>query len=267
MTNKNIEKISVDIIIPVYNEEKILKKSVKQLMGFLKKRFRYDWKIVIADNASIDKTQEVGEALQKKYNKVKYVRIPQKGRGRALRKTWLDSKADIVSYMDVDLSTQLDAFPVMISALVNGFDVGTGSRLMSYAAVKRSLKREILSRGYNLLVRMFLNTHFSDAQCGFKAVRKDVARKLIPLIKDDEWFFDTELLVLAEKKGYRIFEIPVGWIEDKDSRVHIRKTVTDYIKSLFRMRVGLFEKGYGKHEISSMGAKFLKLRKRLGNKK
>jgi glycosyltransferase involved in cell wall biosynthesis len=230
-----MQKIKVDIVVPVCNEERILEKNINSLREFLLKNPLYEWKIIIAENASTDKTPCISKRISSKFKNVFYLHINKKGRGYALKKAWLESKSDIVSYMDADLSTRLKNFLTMISAINNGFDVALGSRLLHSSTVKRSLKRKILSRGYNFLVRLFLNTKFSDAQCGFKALRKDVANKLIPLVKDNEWFFDTELLVLAEKEGYRLFEVPVHWVEHDRSSVNIPKTILAMSKNLLRL--------------------------------
>ena len=167
------------------------------------------------------------------------MRIPRKGRGGALKQVWLESPAEFVTYMDVDLSTNLNAFPHMLASLRNGSDVVIGSRLMTGADTTRSLKREILSRGYNVLVRLFFGTRFTDAQCGFKGVRREAARRLVPHVEDHRWFFDTELLVLAEKSGHSIGEVPVDWIEDLDTRVQLLRTIWDDLVALFRLRATL----------------------------
>jgi len=227
---------TVDVVIPVYNEERALAQSVATLRQFLEQNMPRSWKIVIADNASIDKTWEVAQDLAQRYPDVAALHIDQKGRGRALRHSWLQSSADIVSYMDVDLSTDLKAFPPLIQAVEDGYDIAIGSRFLRGSRVKRSFKREFTSRSYNLIIKAMFWTKFSDAQCGFKALSRKAARELLPLTKDNEWFFDTELLILAEKKGSRIKEIPVVWVEDPDSRVHIIKTVRDDLKGLLRMR-------------------------------
>ena len=227
---------SVDVVIPVYNEQHVLAQSVATLRQFLGQNLPQSWKIVLADNASIDKTWEVAQELAQRYPDVAAIHIDQKGRGRALRHSWLQSSADIVSYMDVDLSTDLKAFPPLIQAIEDGYDIAIGSRFLRGSRVKRSFKREFTSRSYNLIIKAMFWTKFSDAQCGFKALSRKAARELLPLTKDNEWFFDTELLILAEKKGSRIKEIPVVWVEDPDSRVHIIKTVRDDLKGLLRMR-------------------------------
>ena len=227
---------SVDVVVPVYNEEKALPKCVSILHDFLSNNLSRPWQIVIADNGSEDGTLSVAGELSQQYSNVTYVHLDLKGRGRALRKTWLESDADIVSYMDVDLSTGLDAFPELLESIDGGYDVAVGSRLMSGSKIKRSLKREITSRGYNLLIKMMFCSGFTDAQCGFKAVKREAVRELVPLIKDQAWFFDTELLLLAKMKGYRIKDVPVEWVEDADTRVRIVNTAWEDIKGLFRLR-------------------------------
>jgi glycosyltransferase involved in cell wall biosynthesis len=227
---------SVDIVVPVLNEEEVLARSVGILNDYLSEHLSCRWRIVVADNGSTDGTPAVAEALSQQYVNVGHIRLEQRGRGRALRKAWLESDADIVSYMDVDLSTGLDAFPELIRALGEGYDVAIGSRLTSGSRVRRGLKREVTSRGYNLLIKAMFFAGFSDAQCGFKAVKRDVALELVPLIKDQAWFFDTELLLLAEMKGYRIKEVPVEWVEDADTRVRIARTAWEDMKGLLRLR-------------------------------
>jgi glycosyltransferase involved in cell wall biosynthesis len=230
----------VDVVVPVYNEEKALPQSIPELRAFLKgPDFPYEWRIVIADNASIDKTPDVSRKLESEFpGEVKYVRIERKGRGFALKTTWGQSDADIMSYMDVDLSTGLEAFPALIKAIAeDSYGVSTGTRLHRDSKVDRSLQRTTLSRGYNLIIKAMLFTRFSDAQCGFKAISREVAQKVLPLIQDNNWFFDTELLVLAEKMGYRIKDVPVRWIEDRDTRVKIGSTITEDLRGLWRMRM------------------------------
>ncbi len=226
------------VTIPVYNEEKALPVSIPMLHAFLSEHMAaYDWAIEIADNASIDRTPEVSRGLAQQFERVRYLRLEQKGRGRALKRSWTGCNADIVSYMDVDLSTNLESFPPMIDALAHGgYDIGTGSRLMKGANTVRSFKREFISRTYNIMVKAMFFTRFSDAQCGFKAVTRQVVNVLMPHIEDNVWFFDSELLIIGEKNGYRIFDVPVKWIEDLDTRVKIVKTAVDDIKGLLRVR-------------------------------
>lgn len=231
--------VRVDAVIPVYNEEHVLQGSVETLRAFLQDRpdFPYDWRIVIADNASSDRTLDIARQLADEYPDVRYIHLPQKGRGRALRAAWLASDADVVSYMDVDLSTKLDYYPPLIRAIAEEhYDVATGSRLAAGAQTARSPRRELISRSYNLIVKAMFFTRFSDAQCGFKAVNRRVIEELLPLIEDQAWFFDSELLILAEKLGYRIKDIPVAWDEDPDTRVKIVSTAWEDLRGLARLR-------------------------------
>ena len=229
---------SVDIVIPVYNEEHVLAESVAALHKFLAQGFAHQYRIVVADNASTDGTLAVAQKLAQKHTDVASLHIPQKGRGRALRAAWLASPADILSYMDVDLSTDLAAFPPLVEAIASeGYDIAIGSRLARGADIRRSLRREVTSRSYNVMIKGLFFTRFSDAQCGFKAVSRRAVQELVPLIENNEWFFDTELLILAEKARYRIKEIPVRWLEDPDTRVNVPKTVWEDVRGLLRLRL------------------------------
>ncbi len=228
---------SVDVVVPVYNEEQDLEASINTLRAFLAQRCPYHWRIVIADNASVDGTLDLARRLAAEHPQVTYLHLDQKGRGRALRRAWLDSDADIVSYMDVDLSTDLEAFLPLIDALAQeGYHVAIGSRLKAGARVARQLKREIISRCYNLLIKLMFRNRFSDAQCGFKALTRQAVQDLVPMVEDQAWFFDSELLLRAEQKGYEIYEVPVGWVDDPDSRVNIAQTAWGDLKGLFRVR-------------------------------
>jgi glycosyltransferase involved in cell wall biosynthesis len=231
---------TVDVVIPVLNEQEQLRQSVETLRTFLIDSCPYAWRIVVADNASTDATPRICAELKEQYpGQVDFIRLEQKGRGRALRMAWSQSTADVVCYMDVDLSTNLRAFPPLLAALIHSdYDLATGSRLMHGAIVTRQWKREIISRAYNLLIRLLFWHRFRDAQCGFKGVTRRALEDLLPQVKDQAWFFDTELLLKGERQGYRIFELPVEWIEDLDTRVNIIKTATEDIKGLLRVRFG-----------------------------
>ncbi len=232
--------VMVDVVIPVYNEEEALEASIATLSGYLGAHCPYRWRIVVADNASTDGTPEVGRRLAEASARVDYMRLEQKGRGRALRYAWSHSPADVLCYMDVDLSTDLDCFMPLIQPLAEGrYGVAIGSRLAPGAKVTRGLKRDAISRIYNLIVKaMFPRKRFSDAQCGFKAVTQAAARELLPVVKDQAWFFDSELLLKAEARGYRIHEVPVKWVDDPGSRVRIAKTAWEDLKGLWRVRWG-----------------------------
>ena len=231
---------SVEVVIPVYNEEKDLPDSISTLHQFLEQNLSYEWRILVADNGSTDSTLAVAQNLSREYERVNYLHLEQKGRGRALHRAWLESDADILSYMDVDLSTDLEAFPKLVDAIAKKeYDIAIGSRLMSASrVVHRTAGRELTSRSYNLIIKTMFFVRFTDAQCGFKAIRRSAARRLVPLIKDRGWFFDSELLILAEKNGYRIKEVPVKWTDDPDSRVNVVKTAYGDLKGLLRLRFG-----------------------------
>jgi len=235
---------TVDIVIPVYNEEVALPRCVATLREYLETTCPYVWSITLANNASRDGTPAVAEALASEDPRVRTFSLAEKGRGRALRTAWLASEADIVAYMDVDLSTDLESFLPLVEPLAQGeADVAIGSRLRDGARVTRSLKRESISRAYNLLLKTAFGSGFSDAQCGFKALRRDVALTLLPEVENQEWFFDTELLLLAEAKGFRLHEVPVAWVEDRDSRVKIIPAVLEDLKGMWRVRSGRVHSG------------------------
>ncbi|MDT3396475.1 bifunctional glycosyltransferase family 2/GtrA family protein [Streptomyces sp. B1866] len=227
----------LDVVIPVYNEEKDLESCVLRLHEHLTRTFPYyGFRITIADNASTDTTPLIAARLAATMERVASVRLEQKGRGRALRTVWSQSDAPVLAYMDVDLSTDLNALLPLVAPLMSGHsDLAIGSRLASGSRVVRGRKREFISRAYNLILRGSLAARFSDAQCGFKAIRKDVAERLLPLVEDTGWFFDTEMLVLAERAGLRIHEVPVDWVDDPNSTVHIVRTATDDLKGVWRV--------------------------------
>ncbi|HJU74418.1 MAG TPA: dolichyl-phosphate beta-glucosyltransferase [Gemmatimonadaceae bacterium] len=227
----------VDVVIPVLNEAHVLARSVEMVRAFLTEHLGCRWRVVVVDNGSTDGTDTIARQLSREYSDVQFIQLPQRGRGRALRQAWTQSDADIMCYTDVDLSTELVALPKMVQAIaVDGFDLATGSRLLPQSRTTRSAKREFISRCYNMFVKAVLWTSFSDAQCGFKAISRNACAALVPEVHDQGWFFDTELLTLAEKRGYLIADIPVRWVEDDDSRVKIVKTAWDDIKGVFRVR-------------------------------
>lgn len=230
----------VDVVIPVYDEAAGLAASVRRLHRYLSSDLPLSWTITIADNASTDATLDVARELAAELEggpvPIRVLHLDRKGRGRALRAAWTTSDAAVVAYMDVDLSTDLDALLPLVAPLVTGHsDVAIGTRLAGSAQVVRGPRREVISRIYNRIVRSVLRTSFSDAQCGFKAVRADIARDLLPLVTDDAWFFDTELLAVAEHNGLRIHEVPVDWVDDPDSRVDVAATARDDLVGLARL--------------------------------
>ncbi|MEU5479087.1 glycosyltransferase [Streptomyces mirabilis] len=232
-----VRQRSVEIVVPVHNEAHVLGDSIGRLHAYLEASFPFPFRITVADNASTDATWQAATGLTARLPHVHAVHLEAKGRGRALKYVWSRSEADVVAYMDVDLSTGLDGFLPLVAPLLSGHsDLAIGSRLHRQAAVVRGPKREFISRSYNLLLKLGLAARFSDAQCGFKAVRTEVFRVLAPHIEDNTWFFDTELLVLAERNRLRIHEVPVDWVDDPDSRVDIVATAVDDLKGMGRMQ-------------------------------
>lgn len=226
----------VEVVVPVHNEERVLAASVERLHAYLADTLPYPFRITVADNASTDATWPVARDLAARHPRVRAVRLRDKGRGRALRHVWGTSDADVVAYMDVDLSTDLDAFLPLVAPLISGHsDLAIGSRLTRGSAVVRGPRREIISRCYNLLLRTALAARFTDAQCGFKAARTEIVQALLPSVEDEEWFFDTELLLLAERNGLRIHEVPVDWVDDPDSRVDVLRTARDDLRGMARV--------------------------------
>ncbi len=227
----------VNVVIPVYNEERVLEPAIRELISFLSARLAFRFEVVIAENGSTDRTFEVANRLTAEFPFLQVIHLEEKGRGMALKRAWSRSKADVLSYMDVDLSSDLETFPALVEPLASGHkDIATGSRLLRPELTSRRLKREFISRSYNFLIKAMFRTTFSDAQCGFKAITRSAAQVLLPQIEDTGWFFDTELLILAEKQGYRIFDLPIQWIERRESHVRIFRTAVDDIKGLIRIR-------------------------------
>lgn len=231
------KKISLNIVVPVYNEEKELQASVETLASYCAKNLLdFSWHITIADNASTDHTYEIAQTMARENPKIRAVHLDQKGRGRAVKYVWQKHVADINAYMDVDLSSDLKHFPPLLRSLTRGYDLSIGTRNAWGARVYgRSFLRTLTSKTYIHLIKLFFWVHFSDAQCGFKAVSRRVVRDLIPRVLDNEWFFDTELLVISEKTGYRIYEEPVTWIDNPGSTVRVMKTAQGDLEGLWRL--------------------------------
>lgn len=228
----------VDVVIPVYNEVKVLEQSAMTTLALFDQNEQYDWRLVIADNGSNDGTSELARSLEVRDSRVRALVLEVKGRGLALREAWLSSDADVVSYMDVDLSTDLSHLPELIAMVAErGCDVAIGSRLAKGSKTDRQLKREITSRGYVALIRMtFPRLRITDAQCGFKALNRKAVQAVVPHIENRMWFFDTEMLILAHQAKLKICELPVRWVEDTDTKVKIVSTAMEDIRGLVRMR-------------------------------
>jgi putative flippase GtrA len=228
--------LALDVVVPVHNEAVTLERQIGMLADHMRAHFGEPWRITIADNASTDDTAAIADRLAGTIDHVRVLHLAEKGRGRALRAAWTGNEARVVAYVDEDLSTELSALAPLVAPLLSGHsDVAIGSRLTRSSRVTRGDKREFVSRSYNVLLRQVLGVGFSDAQCGFKALRTEVADLLVPLVEDQTWFFDTELLVLAERSGLRIHEVPVDWIDDPDSRVDVVRTSIDDLRGVRRL--------------------------------
>ena len=230
---------TVDLVIPCYNEEHVLAGSVERLLAWCDGHPEHQWRVVVANNASTDRTLEVARELEGRYpGQVAALAIPVKGRGIALRTAWLTSDADVMAYMDVDLSTDIDHIPDLVDPIARGdIDLSYGTRLHALSETNRSLKREITSRGYVFILRL-AGLKVTDAQCGFKAISREAARELLPLVVDTQWFWDSELLFVAQQNGYRLAEVPVRWVEDPDTRVKIIKTAREDLQGIWRLKRG-----------------------------
>lgn len=237
--------MKLNVTIPVFNEERRLESGIRRLAPFLAETLTCDYEVVIADNASTDSTPVIAAKLAQEYTCVRVVRMEAKGRGGALRKVWSKCDADVCSYMDVDLSSDLASFPELVRVVLAGeADLAVGSRLLQRGGTHRSWQREVLSCGYNLLLRTVFGVRFSDAQCGFKAVSRHAAQRLLPVVENNHWFFDTELLVLAEKARFRIHDLPVRWREDRDSTVKVLRTIGEDLHGIARLRSRLRESAW-----------------------
>lgn len=240
MTTPPVAPTRVEIVIPVYNEAHVLAGSIATLTAWLRAHLaHYDWSVLVANNASTDGTLAVARELAAENPRVRVLDLDRKGRGRALKRAWLESDAQVLAYMDVDLSTDLSHLIPLVDGLASGAcAIAIGNRLSRESQTRRSFRREFISRSYNLIVRSSFGSKIIDAQCGFKGITREVAQRLLPWVEDTQWFFDTELLLLAESQGYTICQIPVRWVEDPDSRVRIVKTATDDLQGLWRLRNG-----------------------------
>jgi glycosyltransferase involved in cell wall biosynthesis len=253
MAQPRTDLVDVQIVVPVYNEQRSLRPCILALHAYIQ-TMPWSSRIVIADNASTDDTELIGHSLADELPDVDYLRLDQKGRGRALRLAWSRANARVVSYMDVDLSTDLAALPVLVAPLLSGHsDVAIGTRLSASSRVTRGTKREFISRTYNRMLRWTLRSRFSDAQCGFKAVRADRVPELMRHVHDQEWFFDTELLVVAERNGMRIHEVPVDWVDDPDSTVDIMATALADLRGIARLGKDIASGRIHFHEVSTSG--------------
>ena len=231
---------NIDLVLPVYNEEAILGRNTETVLAWTAAHPEHEWRIVIADNASVDGTRAIAEDLEARHEgRVVALHIPVKGRGIALRIAFLTSPADVVAYMDADLSTDIEHIPELVDPIAAGeADIAYGTRLHRDSQTARGVRREAISRAYVQILRRLAGLRVTDAQCGFKAISREAARALVPLVEDTQWFFDSELLLLAQENGYRLREVPVRWVEDRDSRVAILRTAMEDLHGIWRLRRG-----------------------------
>ncbi|MFA6146521.1 MAG: glycosyltransferase [Patescibacteria group bacterium] len=238
----------IEFCLPIYNEEKILKNNVLKLLNYCdSQNFNFDWRIIILNNGSTDNSEKISQELQKKYpQKIKIENIQQPGRGQALKKYWQKGQADIVVYMDIDLAVSLNNIHTLINPLIKeGYDLVIGSRLLPASKIERSFIRSLSSKSYNWLSKIFFNHHLSDMQCGFKAIKTDVFKKIAPYIKDNKWFFDTELIIFTKYFNYKIKEIPVDWQENRydqrKTKVNILKDSITFMLNLIKLKMRLYK--------------------------
>lgn len=237
----------IEFCLPVYNEEKILKKNTLRLLDYCQNQnFDFVWQIVLINNGSIDNSEKICQELSNKYSQIKIETIKQSGRGQAIKQYWQKSKADIVVYMDIDLAVSLDNVPDLINPIIEGkYDLAIGSRLLPDSKINRSFIRELSSQSYNFLSKIILNHNFSDLQCGFKAIKTGVFKKIVPYIQNNKWFFDTELIIFANYFGYKIKEIPVNWQENRydqrKSKVNVIKDSIKFVVNLIKLKINLLK--------------------------
>jgi glycosyltransferase involved in cell wall biosynthesis len=229
-------EISVDVVLPAFNEAHVLARSVRTLHGFLAGAIPYDWRIVLAVNGATDDTERVARLLCAEFDRTTMIVLDRSGRGGALRAAWTASRADLVCYTDVDLSTSLEALSRCLDALRRGADLAVGSRLLPGSRTTRSRLRQVISVAYNRLLRLTLGVRFTDAQTGFKALTRQVVDEVLPLVESERWFLDTELLVLAEWLGFRVADLPIEWVEDPDSRVNLILAIAEDLRGIARLR-------------------------------
>lgn len=232
--------MKVLIVIPIYNEEKILEKNILRLYNFLQNNNLENWQIVIADNASTDQSEKIGQKLNTNYQQIGYLKIPKRGKGIAIRTAWKKySDADIFTFIDADLSTDITFLPNLINAIAKeNYDIAIGDRFDKNSKVKRNLKRNIISLGYRFILKISLKTKINDLPCGFKAINKKILDNIVPLVKNNTWFFDSEIVLLAEKMGYKIKKIPIIWQEnrEKQNNTPLWSIIKEYLKEILRLK-------------------------------
>ncbi|MAG44275.1 glycosyl transferase [bacterium] len=210
--------MKIIIVVPVFNEEKILKQNILKIFEFCNNNLSIDWQIIIADNKSTDQTSNIGKTLALVYQEVEYLYVDKQGKGVAIKTAWEKYSGDIYCFMDADLATGLSALPPLINGFTGGYDLVIGSRYHVHSKVNRTFIRKIFSLGYRLVLKIFLGLKVLDAPCGFKAINSKIKENILPKVQNDKWFFDSELLILVYKQGYKIKEIPVTWLDPREGK-------------------------------------------------
>jgi uncharacterized membrane protein YbhN (UPF0104 family) len=230
------DKIDVSVVLPAYNEANRIEDTVKVVKDTLEK-LDYGYEIIIAEDGSTDGTDEIAKRLSSRDPRIVHLHSDNRlGRGKALTNAMEIAKGDVVVYLDVDLSTDMDHLKELIDAVAKeGYDIATGSRLLKDSQTERPFKRDFASKVYNFLVRLMLGSKLRDHQCGFKAFKRSSVLKLLRDVKDNHWFWDTEVLVLAQRKGLRVKEIPVKWKQSGETKVKFTKDVLYMFSQILRM--------------------------------
>lgn len=231
--------MKIVIAIPAYNEEVMLSTSVERLVVAVR-QLPHQWRIIIADNRSQDKTASIAKQLAATYTEVRYLLVPERGKGLAIRTAWQSADADAYSFMDADLATDLSALPALVNGIIAGSDLVIGSRFHRQSVVVRSASRKLISRGYRLVLWLLFRLRLKDAPCGFKAINASALATLLPLVHNDKFFFDSELVILAEKLGYGVTEIPVHWHDPREgedrSKVNPLTVSIAYLREALALR-------------------------------
>jgi len=235
--------MNISIAVPTFNEEKIIEQRINQLFDFCENNLKkYKWRIIVADNGSTDRTIKIIRKQKQKYSKLEYFHLKKLGKGLAIKKAWQDYLADVNIFMDADLATELKfTIPLINGITEEKYDLTIGSRYHKQSKCKRSLIRSMCSKFYNFILKIFFNIKLTDTHCGFKALSKSAVQRIIPKIKNNGLFFDTELLVLARYYNLKIKEMPVNW-EDKNERktkIKIIKTGLKYLKEIIKLKYRL----------------------------
>lgn len=233
--------MTIDVLLPIYNEEKILDANIRLLFGYCQHHLAGDWQLMLIINGSVDQSLTIAENLAQEFEQIKIINLPTGGKGQALKTGLQYSTAEVAVYMDIDLAVALSALPPLISLVAeNKGALAIGSRLLPASQTERSWLRNYSSKLYNWLANTLLRCQISDWQCGFKAMNLDVRQAVVPLIQDNYWFFDTELIALAQKNNLRIAELPVSWSENRyavrQSKIRPIRDGFIFLKNLWQLK-------------------------------